>query len=94
MSENGVHLFIVEEQNLEYLLCDECLILWDRLADVADDEDTGLTVCLLPASLEEGVRAATNVSAEGQAHMCGDHQHAACEHIYQRLLLVATAGRP
>lgn len=78
--EPGVHLLYIPPDvgdddrglaNTELLVCDECFPL-----------EEGQEVTLLRGDMEGRLLAEVGINAEARQHMCGDHRHAACAHIY------------
>lgn len=90
----GTHLMYVPREddtelaNTEVLLCDDCWHL-SAAALAGDDEGTGVPVTLVSPELERRLNAATKTSAEVLRHACKDHKHAACRHLFVRMLAAA-----
>lgn len=84
-SPDDLNLYFVEEQNLEYLLCDACNRIWEYVRRTDDDSALDdLVIHLISEDEQARMLAATRTSAEVAFHMCKGHDHALCEHVYRR----------
>ena len=78
-SEDDLHVLFIEGDNLEILLCDQCM------QDCYEgDADGSMTFKRMTPEMDALARAAGRVSEEGAQHMCQGHDHALCDHIYWR----------
>lgn len=85
MSGPDVHVWYLDEPNVELLLCDDCDALYLR----AREDDDALTqlnalLNLVTPEQDEQFRAAQMLSEEQAAmYGCADHRHALCDHLWQ-----------
>lgn len=78
-SDDDLHVLFFEDDNLEILLCDQCM------QDGSEgDADGSMTFRRTTPEMDAWARARAMISEEGAQHMCQGHDHALCEHIYRR----------
>ncbi|MGI9121200.1 MAG: hypothetical protein ACR2G7_13965 [Acidimicrobiales bacterium] len=80
-SPNDLHLYFNEEENTEYLLCDECTEIWEHGDDQLLEE---LHCGRVTEEFVARALAATLTSQEVYAHACKGHDHVMCEHVLLR----------